>query len=354
MLGRLLPLLLLLAPCPPAAADGSLVVVQPAGKEPTLRLGGLLQGQAEFGDRGDARWDNASDRIFLRRARINLQGHFLEEFEFRFEADAAGTLAATSGLRLQLTDGYVDWKRYKAASVRMGQFKTPFGFEQLYSDPRLITPERSLANDRLTLSRQSGLQVGGELLEGRLSYAAGLFNGTGANSNANDNDQFLYVGRVAGKLLPGLSLAGNAFTSHDDAVTLAPELHFDNNVFRGDRSGTGLDLQWQWGRFDLWVEALRVKFEPENALPSASFRSDGGYLQAGFFLVPKRLQAVAKIETFDPSDDVDDDEVDALTVGANLFFKGDDLKLQAHYTRFDVPGTDENNGKAILRLQVVF
>jgi phosphate-selective porin OprO/OprP len=355
--------LLLLLLCPPvAAAEGSLVVVQPAGKEPTLRLGGLLQGQAELGDRGDLRWDSANDRIFLRRARINLQGRFLEAFEFRLEADAAGTLAATSGLRLQLTDGYVDWKRYQAASVRVGQFKTPFGFEQLFSDPRLVTPERSLANDRLTLSRQSGVQVSGELLEGRLSYAAGLFNGTGANSNANDNDQFLYVGRLAGKPLPGLSLGANAYTSHDDAVPLGPEFRVDltpstpapDNVFQGERSATGLDLQWQWKRLELWAEAMRVRFEPADAIPADRFRADGGYLQAGFYVVPGKLQAVVKVETFDPDDGADDDAVDTITAGANLLLKGDDLKLQAYYLRFDVPGAEGDDSKALLRLQLVF
>ncbi len=74
-----------------------------------------------------------------------------------------------------MTDGYITWNRHAEANVRVGQFKTPFGFEQLYSDTRLHTIERSLANDRLTLSRQIGAQVGGDFLEKRLSYARGSF-----------------------------------------------------------------------------------------------------------------------------------------------------------------------------------
>src|SRR5262245_18572210 len=44
-----------------------MVVVKPAGREPTLRLGGLLQPQVEFGDRGDRRFSDDNDRFFLRR-----------------------------------------------------------------------------------------------------------------------------------------------------------------------------------------------------------------------------------------------------------------------------------------------
>src|SRR5688572_1341614 len=142
----------------------SLGTVKPAGKEPTLTIGGLLQVQAEFGDRGDTRFGNDNDRFYLRRARINATGKFLEEFDFRLEGDFGGTLANTSALRAQLTDGFINWNRHPEANIRMGQFKTPFGFEQLFSDPRLITIERSLVNDRLTLSRQLGVQVGGDLL----------------------------------------------------------------------------------------------------------------------------------------------------------------------------------------------
>src|SRR5882672_1469453 len=125
-------------------------IVKPAGREPTLSIGGLLQAQADFGDKGDARFTSGNDRFYLRRARINAQGRFLEEFDFRLEIDLAGTLAEATGTRAQLTDVYITWNHFDFANVRAGQFKTPFGSEQLAPDPRLFTIERSLVNDRLT------------------------------------------------------------------------------------------------------------------------------------------------------------------------------------------------------------
>src|SRR6185436_20881738 len=172
------------------AAQG-LGTTKPAGREPTLAIGGLLQVQADAGDRGDSRFTNDNDRFYLRRARLNATGKFLEEFDFRLELDLAGSLSNTSALRAQMTDGFINWNRYPAANVRAGQFKTPFGFEQLYGDPRLFTLERSLVNDRLTLSRQVGVQLGGDLFEKRLTYAVGSFNGNGVNNNFNDNESFL-------------------------------------------------------------------------------------------------------------------------------------------------------------------
>jgi phosphate-selective porin OprO/OprP len=346
------------------------VTVLAADGEVSLTLGGLLQVQFEDGDRGDARFPaTGEDRFYLRRARLNATGTFAEQFDFRLEFDLAGTLGSTNGLRAQMTDGYVNWNRYAAAQVRAGQFKTPFGFEQLYADPRLLTIERSLVNDRLTLSRQLGAQLWGDLLDKRLSYAVGVFNGNGVNNSANDNGKFLWAGRLAaapwkGNLLGGpasWAIGGNAFQSEDTALSL-PDFNLDStpttpdrdNLFTGKRRGYGFDTQFESGPFSLWAEYLQNHFEPTDARPFARFDSDGWYVQAGFFLVPKKLQAVLKHETFDPSRRVSANEVSNDTVGLNYYIKGNNLKLQLDYLRTDLPGSSDNQSKILLRLQALF
>jgi phosphate-selective porin OprO and OprP len=339
----------------------SLGTVKPAGREGTLSIGGLLQVQMDVGDRGDSRFTNDNDRFHLRRARINATGKFLEEFDFRIELDLAGSFSNSAGLRAQMTDGYINWNRYLTANVRAGQFKTPFGFEQLYGDPRLITIERSLANDRLTANRQLGVQVGGDLLPGRLSYAVGAFNGNGANNNFNDDDRFYLAGRVSGvpwqgRLFGQLASWGvgtNAYSSQDGGVPLS-DLGLRDGTFSGKREGTGVDSQLVAGRFELWGELLRGHFEPLSKVPSAQFDADGWYGQASYFVVPLRLQFVLKHETFDPNTKRPNDSTDTTTVGGNFYLKGHDLKLMLDYLRTKGPGPVDNQDKVLARLQVIF
>src|SRR5260221_1899604 len=171
--------------------------VKVAGKEEALQFGGMVQAQSEGGDRGDARFTDSNARFYLRRARVNLSGRFAEEFNFRAEMELAGSLANTSGFRAQLTDAFINWNRFDSANVRVGQFKTPFGFEQLYADPRLYMIERSFVNDRLTPGRQIGVQLGGAAYYERFNYAIGLFNGSSTNQNFNDNDKFMSAARLS-------------------------------------------------------------------------------------------------------------------------------------------------------------
>jgi len=156
-----------------------------AGKEASLKIGGLLQVQGDFLDRGDSRFTTSDDRIFIRRARLSASGSFLESFDFKIELDLAGSLTnnpiLAGNLRAQMTDGYVNWNKYAYANIKGGQFKTPFGYEQLFLDSKLYTIERSLVNDRLTLSRQIGAQAAGDVFEKRFSFAIGAFNGNGRN-----------------------------------------------------------------------------------------------------------------------------------------------------------------------------
>jgi phosphate-selective porin OprO/OprP len=70
--------------------------------------------------------------------------------------------------------------------------------EQLQADRDILFNERSLATD-LVPNRDVGFELHGDLLDGRVSYAAGIFNGTsdGANSsNVDFADDRAYEGRL--------------------------------------------------------------------------------------------------------------------------------------------------------------
>lgn len=354
----------LFAQAPPAE-------VKAAGRAPTLLLGGLLQVQGEGGDRGDSRFTTANDRFYLRRARLNATGRFLEEFDFRLEIELTGSLAESTNLRAQATDAFINWNRYPGAQIRFGQFKSPFGYEQLYSDPRLPTIERSLVNDRLTFGRQIGVQVGGDLVDKRFTYAVGLFNGNSVNTTANDNDEMSPFGRISAQVFRGpllgkegtLAIGVGAYSSEDASVTLGG-LGFDStpatadrdNLFAGKRDGREFDFQLKapGGRFEVWGEFIEGHFEPANARPRAELDAEGYALQGSYFVVADKVELVVRHEEFDPSTAADDNETTIETLGLNYFFKGHDLKGMLNVLQVDDQLQPDTATRVLLRLQVIF
>lgn len=320
--------------------------VKPSASVPKMTLGGFIHAQAESGGRLDSRFADDNDRIFLRRARVATAGKFAENFDFKVELELAGTLGATSAMRAQMTDTYVSWTQHPAASLRLGQFKSPYGFEQLYADQRLPTAERTLGADRLTLGRQIGLMLFGELAKKRITYAVGAFNGNGVNNSFNDDEGFLTVARVAGKLYDTKQVRWNVgldgFGGEDRAVTVAPELGFTNNTFAGKRHGWGVDSQVIAGPVEVWVEALHTTHDP---LSGATRDSQSLTLQGTYFLT-KKLQAIGRWSSFEPTDNVDG--LTEYLIGGTYYIKGDDLKLQLNFVR------GENDDRVIARVQTVF
>lgn len=352
-------------------AGKPLVVAKPAGKEKKLSIGGYLQIQGEFGDAPDARYAGINDRFQARRARLNVVGSFLEDFDFKLEADFGNnSIGGKTGYSGQISDVFINWNKYSFANVKAGQFKTPFGYEQLISDTKMLTIERSLPNDRLTASRQIGLGVAGDFLDKRLGYSGGLFNGNNVNNGFNDNDQFLYAGRVFGtpvetklgqqdlKWTVGL----NGYASRDANVSISgfgfdstPATAAADNIFVGKRVAWAADTQLKFGPAELQAEFYRARFEPDTALPAAAFDSEGWQLAAAYFVIPKYLQAVVKYESFNPDTAVSGDSTDIWTFGINYYIKGDDLKLSLNYLLGNpAGGVDDHQGRLIARAQLIF
>lgn len=319
-------------------------VVKPAGKEQKLSLGGYIQMHAEAGDASDPRFVGINDRVLLRRARMTVKGAFAEDFEFTLQSDFGNnSIGGVSGYRAQLADAFVAWTKYDFANVQIGQFKTPFGYEQLLPDTKTLTVERSLPNDMLTVGRQIGLGLSGSVLEKKLTYSAGAFNGNGTNNGNNDNDHFMYAGRLGVQLLnAGAARANvgiNGFSSRD------------TGNFTGRRTGWGFDGQLGLGRADLTAEYLHLL---SNRFTGADTTADGWNVQGAYFVVPKSLQLVLRYETYDANVNTSDTTSESWLFGANYHIKGDDLKLSLNYVLGDPAGALSDQARLLGRVQVVF
>ena len=380
------------------------VYVVPGASEIKLVLGGLLQTQYEAGDVSafEGRFGSGAidDRFRLRRMRINVTGEFTEQFDFKLEGefaqsdtaltvrDATGRTLGSNSTRTGFggLDLWANWHQFPELQIKVGQYKAPFGLEQISSDPKLFTLERSQVTSALTPERQIGVQIWGKPLanvlpeqKDLLTYYAGIFNGNGRNISVNDNDQYMYAGRLELQPWKGrisdaeawLKLGGNALSSRDASGTvLSPagnlRVNSDGSLTSfiapsaAKREAYGFDAAFHLGPFDLIAEYLSERFEPRTSPGFAAFRADGYYVQGTYFIVPKKLQLFTKYESFDPGQ-VANDDIQSITGGVNYYIHGDDIKLLAHYIhtwsdfRKANPALGSNEfDEIILRLQIQF
>jgi phosphate-selective porin OprO and OprP len=332
------------------------------GPELKLVLGGFIQANYEVGDVSafEGRFGESAlnDRFRIRRARINLTGDFAEQFDFKVEGDFGQSDGLNSNrTAFSGTDIFINWHQYPEAQIKVGQWKAPYGLEQLTPDTTLYLAERSLPTGAITPDRQIGVQLWGKPFtniwpeqKDLLTYYAGIFNGNGRNITNNDNNQFMYVGRL--ELMPFkgkvfgqesfLKLGGDVFTSRDAAGTTISStanllvnddgsLSPFNLPSPDERTAWGVDAWLKLGPFDLIGEFLQEKVRPRGAEPAFSkFTTDGYYITGGYFLIPKKLQLAARWEHLNPGQK-GNDGISSITGGLNYYIHGDDLKLMINY-----------------------
>jgi phosphate-selective porin len=341
------------------------VFVVPRASEFKLVLGGYIQVNFEDGDVSafEGRFGQTAlkDRFRLRRARVNLTGEFAEQFDFKVEGDfGQGDGLNSNRTGFSATDIFVNWHQFAEANVKVGQWKAPFGLEQLTPDPSLIIIERSLPTGAITPERQIGVQLWGKPFaniwpdeKDLLTYYAGIFNGNGRNTTVNDNNNFMYVGRLESTLFKSkmwgqessLKLGADVLNSRDDAgVNISQSLNLLVNadgslspfVLPGadERTAWSVDAWLKLGPFDLIGEYLEeyVNGRTVNGVPPgfADFTTNGYYITAAYFLIPKKLQAAVQWQDLNPGQK-GSDGIHSITGGLNYYIHGDDLKLMVNY-----------------------
>jgi phosphate-selective porin OprO/OprP len=170
-----------------ASVRQGIAITSPNG-ELQLRLRALLQ--VDYRDYLDQQPPNTAVNTFiLRRVRPIFEGTAYEKFDFRFTPDFGNSTVngTTTQSTPQIYDAYMDANLYPQFKVRVGKFKPPLGLERLQGAGDLLFAERAFPT-LLVPNRDIGLMAFGDVLDRRLFYAAGVFNGAVDNAMSQTGD----------------------------------------------------------------------------------------------------------------------------------------------------------------------
>ena len=277
------------------------------------RLRGLLQFDHRnyFNDAGET-----SDGFTERRIRPTFEGTLFGKYGFRFtpEFGEGVNRAQDSGNTARVVDAYADANFEDWLKLRVGKFKPVVGLERLQSGSAIKFIERSYVSNNLLPNRDLGVSLSGKVLDSKLEYALGLFNGVndGAESTTllDTNDDKDYAARIfatpfadSDSVLAGLGL-GIAVTYGDANGTASnrgvtggyktPGLSASNFfALNGNVVGDGRRFRWTpqayyyHGPFGLLAEYADVSTDVRNTAVANSqgeVESDAWQVAASWLL----------------------------------------------------------------------
>ena len=324
--------------------------------ETAIPVGAPVSGTAQVPNKGDSR---GSFRV--RRAEMKFAGWFWKPtLTFEFEINPADTSL--------INDAQLTWDISKKGTfqVKIGQYKAPFGRQELTSSTAQQFVDRSIVAGEYNKGRDVGVSVQGLLLKQKLDYRLGMFNGNQRNKATNDNDKFQYNGRLIYQpwgdhkyseadfdTLPGgkplLAIGGQfeindmraATTAVDQArVVYGPEIAFKHRGFS------------LFG--DYYIREIEAEPATAGAPAPAKFNSDGFQVQAGYFLYKRKWEVAARYATWDPSDAVADN--DRTEIGGCLSFYENKhaLKVQADFRQIEDKARKAKDNEFRVQTQFMF
>ncbi|MHB8055137.1 MAG: porin [Candidatus Aminicenantales bacterium] len=272
------------------------------------------------------------DSLAVRRVRFTLSAEILKNLKAKVQVDVSRAPS--------LVDAQFDYTFSEFLALRFGQFYVPFGVESTTSTSSLDFINQAIAVEKLAPGRDVGTQGRdiGAILTGKYSifdYNFGLFNGPGANK-AETNDEKDFAGRLGIKPFDFLSVGASYYKGKYSATTGMPALRRDKN---------GFDVGLAFGDVTLKGEYLHAIDDKID--------KNGWFVQAGWFVLPKTVQILAKYDALDVNTDLADDGLRLFTAGVNWFFS-DKSKIQFNYEYLRNELSQTVNQAFLVQLQTGF
>lgn len=270
--------------------------------------------------------------------------------------------AASGGALLQ--QAWFDVQLKRQFAVRVGKFKTPFTHAYLTTLGETLMPVMPVSLtapvilphslNAVTPNMGTGFDLGVEihgLVKEKFGYEVGIFNGTGSAVNVASKTfsddwhipSLLYAGRVT--FMPkGVMPAtqGNPNLLNEDKILfgLSTSLNVESENESTNDYRAGAEFAMLKKRLYLGAEIyyMNVGFTDRQKIDE-SYNYLGGYVQGGYF-VNNRLQATARYDFMNRNGIDTNGFLNMPAVGANYFFKGCNLKLQAMYQFIGRTGHD--------------
>lgn len=295
----------------------------------------------------------------IRRMRTKFDGWVYTKdltYELQFDTAQQTNLLQDANVNYDFTKGK------KAFMLKAGQYKVPFGRQQLTSSGSQQFVDRSLVSDTFARGRDIGLQLWGTPYNSKIDWRVGVFNGNGRTVTRNDNDELQMNARVTWQPFGDVKYSEGDFDSTGKPL-FAIAAQYESNEFpiavagstpahADDRTIVGGDVVFKFKGFSVFGEIFQREHDRTNNL--SDFDDEGFNVQAGYFIIPQKLEVAVRFGELDPNSDLDNNEREERALALGYFFNKHNNKLQADYREIENIASRTTDKEVRLQYQIIF
>jgi phosphate-selective porin len=295
------------------------------------------QADADLVGAGVGRPDGALSQFDVPRVRLTLSGGALRPW-FRYQLQfELSRLSGEAGSRIK--DAILEIRPTgRSFRLQVGQFKVPFGLQQLTSSGRQQFVDRAITDNKFVPGRDMGVMWAGAAAGRKIGYELGVFNGAGESVRQTTTSP-LWAGRVVFEPLGAYALSEGAIDGAEKPIVHVAVAVRSGAQMRGrtpsgvfeqpDHQGAyDVEFAIKMRRFYSTAEHFWMMDEQQNPLSGPDIDSRGYHVQAGWMLVPRRVEAALRVSAIEGDTSVDDASLAEWRVALGYFWSGHNLKVQ--------------------------
>lgn len=360
----LLPLGLSLGLLPAAHAGATLKI----DENNSISIGGGLRVSYSSVEDGAPSGSSRSNDFTMESARLYMSARIQKVFGVTFNLNGSED-------EVKVLDAYAQYEPSPLFNVWMGRMLPPTDRANLDGPYYLSAwdyPGLVSSYPALFAGRDNGVTVWGKPLDGKLTYAFGLFQGHNRKLGlSNEDAKLLFAGRVAYAFLdaepaPAYYTASTYYGAKDIFTVGLAMLQQSNGVGtagnKDDYLGYNVDVLFEknLGPGVLTLEGAAYKYDFKNVDVAPASGNVGGlapgkaYLAGAAWLFPQavgpgKFQPFVRYQRSSP--DGPNNEVKAYDLGLNYVIAGHNARLSAVYTSTDSEVTGKKLDKFLVGAQ---
>ncbi len=316
-------------------------------------------------DRSSSDWS----KFELKRIKLNFNG-------YAFTKDLTYKITYNLNVANALEETYLNYRLIDEAQIRFGQDKVQFGRQWITPSGANQFVDVSPVTTAFAPLYDTGISINGKVAGGLAYYSVGGYGGVGQNTfrEARDN---AFAARIAVNPLGDMAYS-EADLDHSKKPLVSIGSSFYRNTLNGttetnklgftqtagwfglgralsataitttepiDFNTAEVDAAFKWLGFSAQAEYFWA--QADGQISKRIARAQGYYVQAGYFVIPSKLEIAARYSFLDPNRDVANDHLAETTGAISWYIDKHNLKIQADYSNIHKQGRIASTGPGV-------
>lgn len=299
----------------------------------------------------------------LKRIKLLFNGYaYSPDLTYKLSVNFANIAAGTTNNGGLLEETWMNYRLFDELQFRFGQDKVPFARQFITPSTALQFVDQSPVTAAFIPGYDTGITILGKIAGGVINYSIGGLGGVGQNTYRSTTDN-AFATRIAvnpfgqmkyseadldNSVKPLFSVGSSFYRNTLNAAetnnigftkktgwysigsAITPTAQKISAAEPIDFNTYGVDSAFKWQGFSAVGEYFKGIAKGQTT--GHKLTADGFYAQAGYFVIPKKVELAYRYSQLDPNKGVSNDHSIENSAAVSWYINKHNLKLQADYT----------------------